>query len=283
MRVLCATVLVDITKRLSRLARRRRCCEMLSNTLTRRLCVVFLVICLQDVEVFGSKVKPSKDLFSLDVTGCSLFHKLCSYLDDDLAILSCTLNAAYNKTQVTPACQQIVWTHQNDLLDNAYLDYKLKERCQEEPGILNCLKSPDLGIDCILKKKPSINDKDCWSVINKIESLIFNDWQITGNFLKNCHDDIQAHTCARIPQDSKSLSQIPTLKCLQGNDQHLTPECLSEINVLQDMKYNTLVLDKIIFAACNLDQKNFCPDEVPGSWLMYKCLSRHKYENGKLI
>lgn len=234
------------------------------------------------MKVFGNEIKPNNDRFSLDVTGCSLFHKLCSYLDDDLAILTCTLNAAYNKTQVTPACQQRVWTHQNDLLDIAYLNYKLKEPCQEEPGISNCLKSSELGIDCLLKKKPSINDKDCWSITNKIESLIFNDWQITGNFLKNCYDDIQANTCGRISQDSKGLSQILTLKCLLSKEQNLRPECRSEINVLQDMKYSTLQLDKIIFAACNLDQKNFCPDEVPGSWLMYKCLLRHKYENGNL-
>lgn len=261
----------------------RHCSEMLSNTITRRFCVAFIVICIQNVKVFGDNLEPNNDRFRLDVSSCSLFHKLCSVLNDDLLVLSCTLNAAYNNTQITPACHQIVWTHQNYLLDNAYLDYKLKQPCLAETAILNCLKSPELGIDCILKKKLSVNEKYCWSVINKIESLIFNDWQITGNFLKNCYDDIQAHTCGRIPQDSKSLSQIQTLKCLQSNEQNLHPECLSEVNGLQDMKYNTLQLNKIIFAACNLDQQNFCPDELPGSWLMYKCLLRHKSENGNLL
>ncbi|KOB78150.1 putative golgi apparatus protein cysteine-rich fibroblast growth factor receptor [Operophtera brumata] len=242
---------------------------MLSNTISRRLCVAFIVICIQNVNVLGNNLEPNNDRFRLDLSKCSLFQKLCSYLEDDLAVLSCTLNVAYNKTQVTPACQQTVWTHQNVLLDNAYLDYKLKQPCVEEPTILNCLKSPELVIDCILTKKLSVNNKECWSIINKIESLIFNDWQITGNFLKNCYADIQAYTCGRIPQDSKGLSQIQTLKCLQIKEQNLSPECLPEVIGLQDMKYNTLQLNRIIFAACNLDQKNFCPDEVPGSWLMY--------------
>lgn len=253
---------------------------MLSNTITWR-CVVFIIIVVHGVKCLGNNLKSGSDRFHLDVAGCSLFHKLCSYLDDDLAVLTCTLKAAHTTTQVTPACQQIVWTHQNDLLDNAYLNYKLKGPCEDEPGILNCLKSTELGIDCILKKKPSVNDKNCWKIIHKIESQIFNDWQITGSFLKNCYDDIQAQTCGRLPSDDTSLSQIPTLKCLQSKTEKLRPECISEMNVLLEMKYNNLQLDRLIFAACNVEQKNFCADEVPGSWLMYKCLLKHKYENGK--
>lgn len=244
--------------------------------------VTALIILAQNDQILCNYIKQPTERFTLDVTSCSLFHKLCSHLDEDLPILSCSLKASYNKTQIPPNCQQIIWTHQNDMLDNAYLNHKLKGLCAGELSIINCLKSSNNGIDCILKKKASVIDKNCWRMINKIESLIFNDWQITGNFLKNCYDDIQAHTCGRIPSDPKSLSQIQTLKCLQNNEPVLRPECLSEVDVLQDMKYTTLQLDKIIFAACNLEQKSFCPDEVPESWLMYKCLLRHKYESGKL-
>lgn len=249
-------------------------------TKTIGIIAVYLFIFVQDVQVLGDVINRSNDRFSLDISGCALYQKLCSQLDDDLEMLSCSLDATYNKTQVLSLCQHKLWTHQNLLLDNSYLNYKLKEPCRKESEILNCLDPGLFGIDCVLKKKPGVRDKTCWVLINKIESLIFNDWQILGNFLKNCYDDIEAHTCGTIPSDPKSLSQKKTLKCLNQQDINLKPECQSEIAVLQEMKYDTLQLDKLIFAACNLDQKDFCPDEVPGSWLMYKCLLRHKYESG---
>lgn len=259
---------------------------MFSNKLTKILSgfIACIIINVQDSSANGDFMKPVADRFALDVSDCSLYHKLCSHLEDDLAILSCSLNASYNKTLVASNCQHKIWTHQNYLLDNAYLDYKLSmpsKPCQDEPTVLSCIKASDHSMDCILKKKSGITNKNCWRIMNKIESLIFNDWQITGTFLKNCYDDIQAHACGRIPADAKSLSQSQTLKCLQSNEQKLRPECTLEINVLEDMKYDTLQLDKIIFAACNVDQKTFCPDELSGSWLMYKCLLRHKYENSK--
>lgn len=251
-------------------------------TKTAGFLTAYLLLFLQDAHVLGNIINRPSDRFALDISGCALYHKLCSHFDDDLAVLSCALNASYNKTQVAVLCQHKLWTHQTVLLDNAYLDYKLKEPCQEEPEVSNCLESSKYGIDCVLKKKPSVRDKSCWRLINKIESLIFNDWQIIGNFLKNCYDDTEAHVCGRIPSDPKSLSQTKTLRCLKDQDINLKPECQAEIAVLQEMKYDTLQLDKLIFAACNLEQKNFCPEEVPGSWLLYKCLLRHKYENGNL-
>lgn len=253
---------------------------MLNNIFTTTAGILTACLIIFDRDAQGNIINRPSDRFALDVSGCALYHKLCSHLDDDLAVLSCALNASYNNTQILLLCQHKLWSHQAELLDNDYVEYKLKEPCQEEPVILNCLSPNEYMIDCVLKKKSSVRDKKCWRMINKLESLVFNDWQIIGNFLKNCYDDIEAHTCGRIPFDQRSLSQKQTLSCLQGRDIHPRPECQAEMTVLEEMKYDTLQLDKIIFAACNLDQKNFCPDEVPGSWLMYKCLLRHKYENG---
>ncbi|XP_026738465.1 Golgi apparatus protein 1 isoform X2 [Trichoplusia ni] len=247
---------------------------------TAGILTAYLLIFNRNAQILGNLINQPGDRFSLDISGCGLYHKLCSNLDDDLAILACSLNASYNKTQVLNVCQHKLWSHQTELLENAYLEHKLKEPCQEEPAILNCLSPSEYVIDCVLKKKSSVRALECGRMINKIESLIFNDWQIIGSFLKHCYDDIEAHTCGRIPRDPKSLSQTQTLNCLNDQDVQLRPECQSEVSVLKEMKYNTLQLDKIIFAACNLDQKNFCPDEVPDSWLMYKCLVRHRYENG---
>lgn len=258
---------------------------MLTNSLINKkiwLITVYLAVILENAHVSGNLVNRPSDTFSLDISGCALFHKLCSHLDDDLPLLSCSLNATYSNAQVVSLCQHKLWMHQLDLMNSTYLSYKLKEPCQEEPLIFNCMTSNEYNvIDCVLKKKSSVRDKNCLRMINKIESLIFNDWQIISNFLKNCQDDIQLHTCGRIPPNSKSLSQTQTIKCLQNYEHSLKPECQSEITSLNEMKYNTLILDKIIFAACNLDQMVFCPNEIQGSWLMYKCLLRHKYENGK--
>ncbi|KAI5635405.1 cysteine rich repeat domain-containing protein [Phthorimaea operculella] len=217
--------------------------------------------------------------YKLDISGCVQLEKQCSHLEEDLAALSCALATSHNKTQLSNACQHRIWTQQAQFIDNSFLDYKLRDPCQTEFSILECLKPSTFGIDCILKKKSGVHDKSCWRIINKIESLIFNDWQISINFIRNCLDDIQAHSCGRIPSDAKTLSQINTLKCLQDKEQLLKPECQTEMSALKSMKYTSLQLDKIIFAACDSDQKEFCPDQDPGSWLMYKCLVRHKYEN----
>lgn len=258
---------------------------MLTNVILLEALWILASYAINDVkavEALADYAKRTKDRYTLDLSGCSVLEKQCSHLDDDLALLSCSINTSHNnKTQVPFSCQHKIWTHQAELLDNSFLNYKLSEPCQDEVSLLECLKPGENGIDCLLKKKNSVRNKICWRMVNKIESLIFNDWQIIKNYLRNCLDDIQAYTCGRIPPDPKSLSQTHAIKCLLNKEQMLRPECQSEITALNEMKYSTLQLDKIIFAACNLDQKNFCPDEVSGTWLMYKCLVRHKYENGK--
>lgn len=237
---------------------------------------------VKSVHGIDNVLKTPRERYIIDLNECTWFEKQCSHLNDDLALLSCALNASHNnKTQVSFICQHKIWIRQAELIDNSFLEYKLKGPCQDET-IMDCLSPSTNSIDCVLKRKPSIKDKNCLRLINKIETLIFNDWQITNNFLKNCLDDIEAHTCGRIPPDPKSLSQMQTLKCLQGFEQNLRPECQSELLVLQEMKYTTLQLDKLVFAACSLDQKKFCPEELPGSLLLYKCLARHKYERGIL-
>lgn len=223
------------------------------------------------------------DNYNMDLNGCPTLKKHCQQYHDSLEILSCSLNSCWNDTQVSYPCQHRIWIHAKQLLDDEFLTYKLKKPCSEQPPVLECLeKSSQSSIDCLLKKKPAVTGVSCWETINKIESLLFNDWQILKSFLTYCHDDIETNYCGRIPHDPKILSQVDTLKCLQTQDS-LVPECQSEITSLKQMKYSTLQLDKIVFAACNMEQKSFCSDELPGSWLMYKCLIRHKNENGMYL
>ncbi|XP_028034025.1 Golgi apparatus protein 1 [Bombyx mandarina] len=219
-------------------------------------------------------------LFSWDAGECALYHKLCSHLDDHFALLTCSLHSSYDKTQIPPSCQHKLWVQLSYLINNSFLFHTLKDPCQEDTEISSCFDPNVLTVDCILKKKPSATVKVCWRMINKIESLLFNDWQITTNFISKCFDDVNTHTCGKIPPDPKSLSQTETLKCLQNYEQYVTADCKAEITVLYEMRYSNLQLDKIVFAACNVEQNSFCRDEIPGSWLMYKCLLRHKYENG---
>ncbi|XP_041989238.1 Golgi apparatus protein 1 [Aricia agestis] len=235
-----------------------------------------------DAAVFRTNdLRLTKERLLSDLSGCTIFEQQCSHLDENLSLLSCALDTAHsNKTQSSLHCQHKMWMYQAELLDNTFLDYQIKDRCHDEANILDCFNTSIKRIDCILKRKPSVRNKKCWWGISKIESIIFNDWQITENFLKNCMDDIEAHECGRVPADTKVLSQAYTLKCLQSKEEKIRPECQSEMNSLKEMKYSTLQLDKIVLAACNVDQSNYCPDELPGSLLMYKCLVRHKYERG---
>lgn len=244
------------------------------------LCI--LIACISNGATAAQIIKARQGRHNLDISGCGPIEKKCQASEDSLEILSCAINSCHNnKSQVPFTCQHKIWSYQAELLDNNVLDYKLREPCQDEPTILECLKPEEYTIDCVLKKKSVVKNKICWRMINKIELLIFNDWQITNNFLKICFDDIQGHSCGRIPSDSRALSQTLTLKCLQGKELHLKPECQSEIAVLNELKYSSLAIDKIVFAACHVDQPIFCPDEVPASWRMYKCLLHHKYENCK--
>ncbi|CAG9121359.1 unnamed protein product [Plutella xylostella] len=234
----------------------------------------------QIADVFLERLKSKYGLDLAVYWECAkVLEKQCSQLEEDLAFLKCFYTSTSNKTHDSHHCQHVIWTLKTDILDNDFLSYKLKEPCQDEPAISDCITS-EVAIDCVLKKKPSVKDRNCRSIINRLENFIFNDWQITTNFLKRCMYDIQTNTCGRIPGDPRSLSQIDTLKCLQTKEQSLRPQCQAEVTVLREMKYNTLQLDKVVFAACNLEQKSFCPDEINGSWLMYKCLVRHKHENG---
>lgn len=247
------------------------------------ICIIiyFLINLVKSAQISAEISKRNNGQYDIELKGCPVFLKECSHLQDSFALLSCSLNTSHNNTQISNECQHRIWTHVHQLLDNSFLSYKLKNTCMEEAIVLKCLdRTTDYNIDCLFKKKPSVSNRSCWLIINKIESLIFNDWQIIKSFLKYCQDDIEAYTCGRIPHDSKSLSQIETLKCLQ-TQKRLVPECQSEIDALNQMKYTSLQLDKVVFAACNMDQSNFCPDELPGSWLMYKCLVRHKYETSK--
>lgn len=250
------------------------------NILSFVLFDIFLFALSAQYGVLKSSVEKFKD----DLRDCGPFDKQCSHINEYLALLSCTLNITHsNKTQFPFTCQHKIWIHQLEVLDNNFLENKIKETCLEESIILDCLNSGENIIDCVLKGKSSVKNKQCFKTIVKLETLMFNDWQITNNFIKNCYDDIQALSCGRIPPDPQTLSQMHTLKCIVKHEQNLRRECHSEITALEEIKYNSLQLDKLVFAVCNIDQRNFCPDEIPGSVSMYKCLIRHKYENGKYI
>lgn len=250
--------------------------KMLLETI---LLVSYLTYQVDSAQIADVFIKRQKPKYTIDLTGCGVLEKQCSHLDEELALLSCCLNTAHNnKTTLSAVCQHRIWMHQAEVLDNNFLAYKLQEPCQEESMILSCLRSGS-GIDCLLKKKPSVRDRICWRTINKLESQIFNDWQITSKFTKLCFTDIQGYSCGRIPVDTKALSQTETLRCLLNND-NLRPECQAEVLALKDMKYTSLQLDKVVFAACSAEQKKFCPNEIAGSWLLYKCLLTHKYDSG---
>lgn len=254
----------------------------MSQNVTVVLIFIFSLLNIRSegAQVADEYIKRFRLGHGFDFSGCAEIEKECSHLVDDLALMSCSLNLAHNNnTKISPQCQHRVWTYQVDMLDSSFLNSKLKEPCQLDPLILDCLTATDTSISCVLKKKPSARSSKCWHMINKIESLIGNDWQITRNFLIFCYNDIQRYSCGRIPLDSKSLSQTQAVKCLQ-NQQDLQSECQSELASLKDIKYNSLQLDKVVFAACTVEQVNFCPEQLPGTWLMYKCLVRHKYENG---
>ncbi|XP_013200649.1 Golgi apparatus protein 1 [Amyelois transitella] len=239
-----------------------------------------LVYTINNVLGLRDEIQPRYSKFDADfIRGCAALEKQCLQTDD-LALLSCALNTTRsNKTQVNFQCQHKVWTREAQFLDLTFLNLKLRQPCQDEPLIMDCLGPGENAIDCILKKKSSVRSKVCWRMINKIESLIFNDWQITINFIKYCNDDIQTHSCGRIPPDPNSLSQTQTIKCLQNKEQLLRPECVSEISALNEIMYSTLQLDKLVFAACKPDQIMFCPDELPRSWSMYKCLVNNKNDD----
>ncbi|CAK1549697.1 unnamed protein product [Leptosia nina] len=250
------------------------------HSFTKSVCILLLNITLCVLSAQFGSIKGASDRYKADLKDCGPFDKQCVHLEEDLALLSCALNISHsNKSQLPFSCQHKIWLYQLELLDNNFLEHKLKETCLDEPIILDCLNSVGNILDCVLKRRPSVKAKTCYKAITKMESLMFNDWQITNNFLKNCNDDIQTLSCGRIPPDVRTLSQMHTLKCVQNHEQNLRPKCQAEIAVLDEMKYNTLQLDKLVFAVCNIDQRNFCPDEVPGTLLMYKCLVRHKYEN----
>lgn len=256
---------------------------MITNAVLLKLLFTLAAFSISNIKCaqLPGDLKRPKGRYTLDLSGCGLFEQQCSQFDDDLALLSCALTTARsNKTQVLTACQHKVWSHQAELTDNSYISYKLKQPCQDEQLVLECLTSPEVAIDCVLKKKAGVKNRSCWRMINKIELLIFNDWQIIYNFLKACSDDIQANTCGRIPPDFRSLSQSQTLKCLETKEETLKPECNTELTALNEMKYTNLQMDKLVFLACNLDLVNFCSDIASESWLKYKCLVKHQYDNG---
>lgn len=245
------------------------------------LAIYFISSC--NVLVNGSKIPSDitslNGKYKINLDKCPTLLNACSHLEDNLAILSCSLNTCHNNTQISAICQHKIWSYATLLLDNEFLSFNLKKSCKQEPAILDCIENEsENNIDCLLKRKPTVSIH-CWQMINKLESLLFNDWQIIGNFLKICQNDIEANKCGRIPSNYKSLSQVDTVKCLQSQ-QKLAPDCDTEITALKQMKYVSLQLDKVVFAACVMEQASFCADELPGSWLRYKCLVRHKHEAG---
>ncbi len=64
----------------------------------------------------------------------------------------------------------------------------------------------------------------------QLESVVFSDYRLLGDFIEHCQDDINSLTCGRIqdPEDP-GHSQGRVIECLMKSTGNLTEMCREEI------------------------------------------------------
>ena len=121
---------------------------------------------------------------------------------------------------------------------------------------------------------------ECSQFLSDIESIVFSDYRLIGDFAEKCKSDIEGSNCGRVSQqihsDASDIlvqhSQGTVIECLSEHLDDLTKDCRHETLRVVELQSQDYHLDRSLYFACKSDREHFCAKEIAGEGRIYTCL-----------
>ncbi|PSN56256.1 Golgi apparatus protein 1 [Blattella germanica] len=208
--------------------------------------------------------------------------KLCGTLSptsDDLSVLECIQSFKANQlSSIDPKCQNVIWRHIADLIDDNNLRELAQHSCASDMSHFQCPESNGHTgnlLACMLDKREDIKTVQCRAFIQRLEWVAFTDFRLISPFADACKNDIDRYKCGRL-QGDEHFSQGRTLVCLQKQVNRLEQNCLTRVLHLSELQADDVKLDHQLYLACADDHLRFCPEIAPGSGKCQEHLTRRQ-------
>ncbi|XP_055908083.1 Golgi apparatus protein 1 isoform X1 [Eupeodes corollae] len=215
----------------------------------------------------------------IDNPACPEIKNLCDHSKslDDLSILECIETFPPHQLEsLTNKCQQVIWNSKRLLLADHSVHQLVDQPCEKhEAKLAECYNSIAAAnsadgtfLSCLIDKSSTLDQQSpCKNVIQRIQSVVFNDFRFLNEFFQGCDNDIQQLHCGRMNVERTAVSQIETVACLQDSLDNLSPTCKSSVGKHIEYQFTQI---------CGDDLRRFCVSEHPGTSAAYKCLVKHK-------
>lgn len=227
----------------------------------------------------------------LESPSCPQLKNLCSNLlpgTDDLMVLECIQTFQTSQFEsINKECQHIIHSRIMDLITDEQNMFRLVSKsCPKDmESFQSCSqlnhsneKSSTIGkyLGCVIENRELIKDPICKGQVQRIGQVVFSDFRLIGNFVRDCSSDIESTGCGRLESKYNKLSQGETIACLQENIDILSDVCKKRVFHLSELQSENIKLDRQLFLSCNTDVQKFCPNMRPGNGGIYKCLTKNK-------
>lgn len=220
----------------------------------------------------------------LNAHECQDLASLCSHVkvDDDLSVLECIQTLQSSQLESLPdECQSQIWTQTRNIISDEIVAELTKKACNKQSQkFIGCKPESKNGVylACLVEKLDDIKEGSaCQNIIQRLQSIAFTDFHLIVNFMDDCAEDVELHTCGRLNADREKVSQGETIACLQENINSLRDKCKKRVLRVSEQQSDNLKLDHQFFLACAADSIRFCPEERPGSVGVFKCLVKPKH------
>ncbi len=233
-------------------------------------------------------------------------------MQNDFAALTCAQNRPPEKFEaISETCEQVLWGFKFNLTKSKLFLDQIHKACARDTDALGpCEHNNPIDLDaghymsCVIDLKfegtlkPACESflTQVWrqikivvigffqSIFFQVESVIFSDYRLIGDFANKCQEDIESNVCGHVRRqvhsDSQTIfyhhSQGLVLECLSEHVDQVKPECKTEILKVAELQSDDYHLDRTLFFACKGDREKLCSDVKAGDGRIYECLLKHK-------
>lgn len=211
----------------------------------------------------------------VDEPACDEVRRICGSLSEnnDFLVLECvqSLDPA-SMARINTNCQNIIWQHTRELIDNRNVKGLLDGACQHDLERFKCSEGTPAGgyLKCVVSNREEIQNAACISLVLRLENIAFSDYQWIQSFLEHCEADVKALNCGRLDVDS--LGQSSTLVCLQTHQNAIQDTCRREVLKLSEIQADNIKLDRQLYKDCAEDHMRYCQQFTPGTGRVFTCL-----------
>ena len=127
------------------------------------------------------------------------------------------MDASPSTAVVSAQCEHVIWKYKVAITNNANFLSEIVAVCPDNMKQLESCSSAGKGyaaspitrnghiLSCVIEKKNEAEEnargrftEACAARITQVESVVFSDYRLIGDFVDKCSEDIEAQTCGRI-------------------------------------------------------------------------------------